>query len=519
MSNSDNNLTRLFAPKEPGADAGSTFRVPKVACTLTVTLDELEPCDLNPRQSVNPLYDDIKASILTKGLDHPPNITVRPGGSRYMVRDGGNTRLQILNELWAATQDSRFYQFECSFKPWISDIDTLASHMVENESRGEMLFIDRALAAVRMRDFLREEGILKKDSVRELAESITRTGWTLHNQHLSYMLYAAEELFPYLPSVFWAGLGRPSVKLIRKLHAAAQDYWQQKAAEQPALTNEQFTAVWQDALRESDSDSFVLEDLQDHLYPKLEAQLGVTGIGMVAGSIDAILFDRRVGLHTTGTTPPAIHPPETTGGEPAQAAGFPVSGAGTVAAHQPHQQHTPPPAAPPFIQRDSQSPRVEPTNDAGTDASAPSTQEYLIQRIHAQVQEIVAQFELDRWIQLSGSGAGYSVNRDFEPLSAVQADHELFQRGALHLMIEFEAATRLSPEELYQLPSQLCDQLYAGRASDMLLAQSALLQARLNPDMLGADAAGTAFAALRALELLIYQLNHHNVTKNATKNH
>lgn len=87
---------------------------------ITVTLDKLRPYEGNPRKTKNPAYEEIKASIKARGLDHAPNITQRPGDDFYTIADGGNTRLQALKELFQETQDPRFWSIECVFKPWVS---------------------------------------------------------------------------------------------------------------------------------------------------------------------------------------------------------------------------------------------------------------------------------------------------------------------------------------------------------------------------------------------------------------
>ena len=66
---------------------------------IRVSLEQLRPYDYNPRTLRNPLHDQLKASIRERGLDQPPTITRRPGENHYIVRNGGNTRLAILNEL------------------------------------------------------------------------------------------------------------------------------------------------------------------------------------------------------------------------------------------------------------------------------------------------------------------------------------------------------------------------------------------------------------------------------------
>lgn len=75
---------------------------------MVVTLEQLQPYELNPRVVRNPLYDDIKASIRERGLDQSPAITRRPNERHFIIRNGGNTRLSILGELWQETREERF---------------------------------------------------------------------------------------------------------------------------------------------------------------------------------------------------------------------------------------------------------------------------------------------------------------------------------------------------------------------------------------------------------------------------
>ena len=89
---------------------------PVVDTPMLVTLEQLRPYEHNPRFIRNPLYDDIKASIHERGLDQPPPITRRPGEAYFIIRNGGNTRLAILSELWQETRDERFFRIHCLFK-------------------------------------------------------------------------------------------------------------------------------------------------------------------------------------------------------------------------------------------------------------------------------------------------------------------------------------------------------------------------------------------------------------------
>jgi len=84
---------------------------------MVVTLDQLRPYELDPRLTRNPLYEEIKASIRQRGLDAPPPITRRPGADHYIIRNGGNTRLAILRDLWSVTKDRAVLPYRLPVPP------------------------------------------------------------------------------------------------------------------------------------------------------------------------------------------------------------------------------------------------------------------------------------------------------------------------------------------------------------------------------------------------------------------
>ncbi|MBL1881088.1 chromosome partitioning protein ParB, partial [Klebsiella pneumoniae] len=98
-----------------------------------LTLEQLQPNPDNPRQGRNPRYEEIKSSIRARGLDSVPKVTKAPGSEFYIFSDGGNTRYQILSELWQETQDERFFRLHVLFKPWPGRLQCLIGHLAENE--------------------------------------------------------------------------------------------------------------------------------------------------------------------------------------------------------------------------------------------------------------------------------------------------------------------------------------------------------------------------------------------------
>jgi hypothetical protein len=73
---------------------------PATPTAMVVEVEQIRPYDHNPRRVPNAEYERIKASIRACGMDQPLTITRRPGDEPYMVAAGGNTRLQVVQELW-----------------------------------------------------------------------------------------------------------------------------------------------------------------------------------------------------------------------------------------------------------------------------------------------------------------------------------------------------------------------------------------------------------------------------------
>lgn len=241
---------------------------PVIKTRVPVTLDILIAYNRNPRRTRNPLYDEIKESIRNKGLDHPPIVTRKTPADPYMIKKGGNTRLQILNELWKETGDEKFFKFDCDFEPWTSDLDNLVSHMVENEMKGNTLFIERAIAAYEIKIEL-EANEPKPISTNELSKRITKLGWSIDQSNLGQMLYAHENLFPVIPDAFWRGIGRDTVKKIKKLLETCKTFWESVAQENEGA----FDEIWKPVFKAMDGDGFDIDKAEYELCSSMSAKL------------------------------------------------------------------------------------------------------------------------------------------------------------------------------------------------------------------------------------------------------
>lgn len=264
-------LSDNFAQSAPSTD---TLTDPIVDTPMVVTLDQLRPYELDPRITRNPLFDDIKASIRERGMDAPPPITRRPGADHYIIRNGGNTRLSILRELWTETREEQFFRINCLFRPWPErgDIITLTGHLAENELHGGLSFIERALGVAKVRELYEQDG--KSLSQAELARRLKADGYPVPQPHISRMQEAIQYLLPAIPTVLYGGLGRPQIEHLTSLRRAATRVWEARAAGNLKVTD--FATVFQDVLASFDGSprGFSVDRVQDELIGQMVDLLG-----------------------------------------------------------------------------------------------------------------------------------------------------------------------------------------------------------------------------------------------------
>lgn len=265
-------LAEGFARSGPKAEQLSD---PIEDTPMVVTLDQLRPYDLNPRVTRNPRYDDLKASIRERGLDAPPAITRRPGESTYTIRNGGNTRLAILNELWRDTKEERYFRITCLFRPWSArgEIIALTGHLTENELHGGLSFIERALGIEKVRELYEAEGG-QSLSQSELSRRLTADGYPVSQSHISRMQDTIRYLLPAIPTLLYAGLGRPQTERLTTLRKAGERVWSTYTAKD---TGVDFTTLFQEVLTLFDhaGDEFPLQRIQDELIGQMGHVLNV----------------------------------------------------------------------------------------------------------------------------------------------------------------------------------------------------------------------------------------------------
>lgn len=260
---------------------------------IIVTLDQLKSYENNPRVTRNPLYDEIKASIRARGLDAPPPITRRPGETHYIIRNGGNTRLTILRELWAETKDEQFYRLKCLFRPWSArgEIQSLTGHLCENELHGELTFVEKALGVEKARELYEQETGASM-SQRELARHLTADGYPISQSQISRMQETVTYLLPAIPSILYAGLGRGLAERLTSLRRSAARAWEQHA--QRAKPAAEFASLFNDVLASFDHEpaTFSIERIRDELIGQVAQVLATDYDTLALQIVDAEMRQR-----------------------------------------------------------------------------------------------------------------------------------------------------------------------------------------------------------------------------------
>ncbi|AUQ41269.1 ParB family protein [Yersinia ruckeri] len=249
--------------------SGVVAVLPVSEIPMVLMLDQLRPNPDNPRTTRNPKYDDIKASIQARGLDSVPKVTKNPDSADdvYIFSDGGNTRYTILMELWEETQDERFRRIQCIFKPWPGRLKCVIGHLAENDVRGDLLFIEKALGIAKAKSIY-EEQIGKAISQRELELFLRTEGYPVSQSSISRMEYTLDNLYPYMPGLFNSGIGRPQVAQLITLRSAAQKAWNAFSTESSVSSS--FDEVFGEVCRSlDDPDHYTLETFKDELIAAL----------------------------------------------------------------------------------------------------------------------------------------------------------------------------------------------------------------------------------------------------------
>ncbi|EJW2018184.1 hypothetical protein NSR52_000709 [Salmonella enterica] len=252
---------------------------------VSVSLDQLRAFDLNPRITRNPNYDEIKESIRHRGLEHPPQITRRPGETFYIIANGGNTRLAILNDLWLETHNKKYWNIICHYRKWRADqsveegnLQCLMGHLIEDGMKGELTFIERALGIQNAVNL--HQSINKGCSQNETVKMLAQEGYPLSQTLLSIMSATITLLLPYISDLLYSGLSRTNIEKLLALRSSTEKFWDKACQELPSSVERNlplFDDIFAMALTSFNGPArgFSLEHIQDELTGLISQTLNI----------------------------------------------------------------------------------------------------------------------------------------------------------------------------------------------------------------------------------------------------
>lgn len=255
---------------------------------LILDLSNIKPYEHNPRKGSNPEYDRIKDSIRMEGIDHPLVVTQRPDETSYLIHSGGNTRLQILQELYHETGNKCFRELTCIYRPWTSETDVLLAHLRENDLRGDLTFLDKATAVREAKRLIQEEQGGASMTQTQLAEIMRTRGYALSQGLISQMEYVVDKLLHLVPTALEGGMGRPQVERIRQLERATRALWLERTVD----TETEFEMVFEALCRRYDSVAWNIGNLRRALEAEI-AERRIVNIQAVSMTLDAFIAGHR----------------------------------------------------------------------------------------------------------------------------------------------------------------------------------------------------------------------------------
>ena len=228
----------------------------------------------NPRVTKNPEYERIKNSLEKNGIESPLVVTLKPGDTTYTLHAGGNTRLDIAQSLHEAGDDA-FAKVPCIVKQWTSEINVLISHMRENDMRGNLMFIERALGVMEFARLATAPGA-EPLSQRELARQLSERGYSISQPVISAMDYAVNRLYGLLPTALEHGMGRRQVTSIRALEHCAVKLWDRQC---PAEAG-QFAELFSELVKNCDGATFDHDELTTNVANEIAiaAELDINAV-------------------------------------------------------------------------------------------------------------------------------------------------------------------------------------------------------------------------------------------------
>lgn len=239
-----------------------------------VPIDQIACYANNPRVTKNPEYERIKNSLEKNGFELPLVVSRKPGSKNYTLQAGGNTRLNIAQSLHEAG-DEAFSKLPCVVKQWPGEVNVLISHLRENDMRGNLMFIERALGVMEFAK-LTTAAETERVSQRELARQLNELGYAVSQPVISAMDYAVNRLYRLLPTALEHGMGKRQVMAVRALEHCAVKTWDRLCPDEAG----EFDELFSELVKNCDGATFDLEDLTTNVANEIAvaAELDINAV-------------------------------------------------------------------------------------------------------------------------------------------------------------------------------------------------------------------------------------------------
>lgn len=187
-----------------------------------------------------------------------------------MIKNDGNTRLEILWEFWQETKNETFFRINTLFHPWIGEVTLLTGHLVEDELHSRLCYIDRSVTVVGVAEVYKVEiGINFTQS--QLVQKLTLNSYPISQPTVSQMMDTVNYLLPVIPDLLNAGMSRNLVQSILRLRKIAKSIWNKQNKQHNTDSEQSYTFdnLFVEVLYQYNSEIFELNKFQDELIGQM----------------------------------------------------------------------------------------------------------------------------------------------------------------------------------------------------------------------------------------------------------
>ncbi len=230
----------------------------------TLSLDEIEPLQYEPKSVEHELNDSLYESITQIGLQSPLVVAQAPNEKCFVPIAGGNSRLQVLSRLYDETGEESFANVQCVVSEWPGLARAQLAHVITNQIRIRYSFASKAMAVVHIVDCERNSKPLNQ---RDAVQFLTSNGYPISQSTFSYMEYLVSRLCPIVSPELLEAMEIRDIRTLREIENRAAALVGEYSG-----TNEDFNKLFNRALGEaalaSANSDELIEELKFRLGPR-----------------------------------------------------------------------------------------------------------------------------------------------------------------------------------------------------------------------------------------------------------